>query len=141
VDNQSVVKSVKLKPKDMKLLSRLIVVLITNIIGLFLAAYFVKGFYINPDVITYIKLGVVFSALNIFIRPVLKLVFTPILLITFGLGIIVVNAIILYLLYKIYPVGISIDMATSGLYPLVYATLVISAVHFIIGFASKRAYK
>lgn len=125
----------------MKLISRLIIILVTNIIGLFLAAYFVKGFYITPDIITYIKLGIVFSILNIFIRPILKLILTPILLITFGLGIIVVNAIVLYLLYKIYPVGINLDMVTSGLYPLVYATLIISAVHFIISFASKRAYK
>jgi putative membrane protein len=125
----------------MKLISRLIIVFITNIIGLFLAAYFVKGFSITPDIITYAKLGLVFSALNIFVRPILKLIFTPILLITFGLGIIVVNAIVLYLLYRIYPVGISIDMITSGLYPLVYATLIISAVHFVTSFASKRAFK
>ena len=141
VDNQNMLKSIKLKLKNMKLISRLVIILITNIIGLFLAAYFVKGFYITPDVMTYIKLGIVFSVLNIFIRPILKLILTPILLITFGLGIIVVNAIVLYILYKIYPVGISLDMTTSGLYPLVYATLIISAVHFIMSFASKRAYK
>ncbi len=127
--------------KNMKLISKLLLIFITNLVGLFLAAYFVKGFYINPDIINYLKLGVIFTALNIFIRPILRLVMTPIVILTLGLGIIVVNAIILYLLYKIYPSGLSIDMVTAGLYPLVYATLIVSAVHFVINFASKRAYK
>ncbi len=125
----------------MKLISKLLLIFITNLLGLFLAAYFVKGFYINPDVINYLKLGLIFTALNIFVRPILKLVMTPIVILTLGFGIIVVNAIILYILYRIYPYGISIDMTTAGLYPLVYATLIVSAVHFIINFASKRAYK
>lgn len=123
-----------------KLIARIIVVFITNVVGLALAAYFVKGFWISADPLTYLKVAAIFTALNILVRPILKLLFTPLVIITLGIGILVVNAIILYLLYRIYPLGVSIDM-TAGLYPLVYATLIISAVHFVIGFAAKRAYK
>lgn len=125
----------------MKLISRLIVIFIANAIGLFLAAYYVKGFWVSPSIITYVEVAGVFTLLNIFVRPILKLVLSPFLLITFGLGIVAVNALVLYILYRIYPTYIDLGMATSGLYPLVYATLIISVVHFIIGFAAKRAYK
>lgn len=125
----------------MKLISRIIIIFIANAIGLFLAAYFVKGFTVNLDPITYLKIAGVFTLLNIFVRPLLKLVMTPILILTLGLGIIAVNAIILYGLYKIFPADINLGIATSGLYPLIYATLIISVVHFVISFTAKRAYK
>jgi putative membrane protein len=122
-----------------KLVSKIIVIFIVNIISLALAAYFVEGFSISQDPLTYLKLAAIFSVLNLFLKPILKLILGPLLIITFGLGILVVNALLLYILYKIYPAGISIDMS-SGLYPLVYATLIISIAHFIIGFAIKKAY-
>ena len=122
-----------------KLVARIIVIFVINIVGLALAAYFVKGFSITQDPLTYLKVGAIFTVLNLFVRPILKLLLSPLVLITFGLGILVVNALVLYLLYRVYPIGISIDMS-AGLYPLVYATLIISAVHFIIGFVAKKAY-
>ena len=123
----------------MKLIARIVIIFIINVVGLALAAYFVKGFSISQDPLTYLKLAAVFTVLNLFVRPILKLLLSPLVLITFGLGVLVVNALVLYILYRVYPVGISIDMS-AGLYPLVYATLIISAVHFIIGFAAKKAY-
>lgn len=125
----------------MKLISRILIIFLANAIGLFVAAYFVKGFSVNMDSLTYLKIAGVFTLLNIFVRPILKLVMTPVLILTLGLGVIVVNAIILYGLYKIFPTDINLGIASSGLYPLVYATLIISAVHFLISFAAKRAYR
>lgn len=123
-----------------KLISRIIIIFVINLIGLALAAYFVNGFSLSSDPVTYLKVAAIFTVLNLFIRPILKLLLSPLVLITFGLGILVVNALVLYLLYRVYPIGVSIDMS-AGLYPLVYATLIISAVHFVIGFAVKRAYR
>ncbi len=122
-----------------KLIARIVIIFIINLIGLILAAYFVKGFSLSSDPVTYLKVAAIFTILNLFVRPILRLLLSPLVLITFGLGVLVVNAIVLYLLYRIYPIGVSIDMS-AGLYPLVYATLIISAVHFIIGFAAKKAY-
>jgi putative membrane protein len=122
-----------------KLIARIVIIFIINLIGLALAAHFVKGFSLSSDPVAYLKVAAIFTILNLFVRPILKLLLSPLILITFGIGIFVVNALVLYLLYRIYPLGVSIDMS-SGLYPLVYATLIISAVHFIIGFAAKKAY-
>jgi putative membrane protein len=122
-----------------KLISKIIMLFLINIIGLTLASYFVEGFSIVFDPLTYLKVAAIFTILNILVKPVLKLILGPLLIITFGLGILVVNALVLYILYKVYPIGVSIDMST-GLYPLIYATLIISAVHFTVGFVAKKAY-
>ena len=61
---------------------------------------------------------------------------TPIIILTFGLGIIAVNALIIYLL-DILMVNITI----TGLVPLVYGTLVISLINMAINFSAKKVYK
>jgi uncharacterized membrane protein YvlD (DUF360 family) len=59
----------------------------------------------------------------------------PIIIITLGLGIIIINAIILYLLDYFL-----VQITISGLYPLIYATLIISVINLVFHFSAKRAY-
>lgn len=46
----------------------------------------------------YIAGGIILGLLNVFVRPILKLLGFPFILLTFGLFILVINAIILWLL-------------------------------------------
>jgi putative membrane protein len=117
----------------MKLLSRLIISFISNLIALLTAGYFVKGFIIAPDIKNFIIVTAVFTLINVFLRPLIKAILSPIIILTLGLGIILVNALTLYLL-DIFLAQISIE----GLIPLFYATLIISAVNIVIHFAAKR---
>lgn len=117
----------------MSFLTRAIIILVSNAIALFTAAYFVDGFSIGPGWESYIKVAIILTAVNIFIRPLLKAIFSPIIFITLGLGVVVVNAIILYAVDYFSP-----DLMITGLYPLVYATLIISVVNAILSMISKK---
>jgi len=117
----------------MKLLSRLIISFISNLVALLAAVYFVKGFKIAPEIEGFLLVTAIFTLINIFIRPIIKMILSPIILLTFGLGIILVNALTLYLL-DISLTQINIEGLTS----LFYATLIISAVNILIHFAVKR---
>jgi putative membrane protein len=119
-----------------KLLARLIFTFFSNIIALKAASYFVKGFEIAPDLISLSLVAAIFTLLNIFIKPIFKLILSPIIILTFGLGILLVNAIVLYLLDFLLE-NITID----GVIPLIYATLIVSLVNFIVNFSAKRLYK
>ncbi|PIU98197.1 hypothetical protein COS61_02770 [Candidatus Wolfebacteria bacterium CG03_land_8_20_14_0_80_40_12] len=119
-----------------KLLSRLIFSFISNLVALFAAGHFVEGFIIGAGFPALFLAAGVLVLINIFIRPVLKLVFAPIIILTFGLGTFLVNALIIYLL-DIFLVDITI----TGLKPLFYATLIISFVNILINFSAKRVYK
>jgi putative membrane protein len=120
----------------LKFFSRLIFSFFSNFVALLAAGYFVKGFEITPDLINFSLVAGVFTLINVFIRPILKLILSPVIVLTFGLGVILVNALTLYLLDFFLA-----DIAISGLKPLFYATLIISLINILIGFSAKRVYK
>lgn len=117
----------------MKLISRLIISFLSNLAALLAAVYFVKGFEIAPEIESFLLVAAVFTLINVFIRPIIKMILSPIILLTLGLGIILVNAFTLYLL-DISLTQISIE----GLISLFYATLIVSAVNIVIHFTAKR---
>lgn len=73
--------------------------------------------------------GVVLSLINLAVRPFLRLIFSPLILLTMGLALIAVNMLVLYLLDYLLT-SITID----GLLPLLLGTLIISAVNVVLRF-------
>lgn len=120
----------------MHFLARLIFYFFSNLIALFAAVYFVKGFEIGPGFNNFLLVAAVLTLINVFFRPILKLILTPVIVLTFGLGIFLVNALMLYLLDKLL-----INITITGTVPLIYTTLIISLVNLIINFSAKRIYK
>lgn len=120
----------------MKFIFKLIFLLASNTLALLAADYFVEGFFIQPTWQSYLKVAAVFTILNLFLRPILKLVLSPLIFITLGLGVIIVNALILYGLDWLLN-----DITITGLYPLIYATLIIGVVNFFFHFSAKKAYQ
>lgn len=120
----------------MRFLARLILFFFSNLIALLAAFYFVEGFKIGPGFSDFLLVAGVFTLINVFIRPILKLILSPIIIITFGLGIFLVNVLTLYLLDFLL-----VNVSIAGLKPLVYATLIISLVNIVIGISAKKAYK
>jgi putative membrane protein len=120
----------------MKIIAKLLFSFVVNLIALWIAAHAVHGFSIIPTVYAYVMVTIVFTLIELIIRPILKLVLAPIIIITLGLGLIVIDAIALEVLA--HTVGQYVFIA--GLYPLVYATLIIGAVHVVLSLSSKYAY-
>ena len=66
----------------------------------------------------------------------------PLLVLTFGLFIIVINAVSLFLVpYLLQILGFGSPIAFAGYLPLILATIIISAVNLIVGFAARMGYK
>lgn len=117
----------------MKLITHPILIFLGNLLSLWAASYFVLGFVISKDTQNFLMIGLLFTLINFFIRPILKLILSPLIILTLGLGIIVVNAVVLYLL-DYFSKNVSIIDIPS----LVYATLIISAVNLISHFLIKH---
>src|SRR3989338_681853 len=79
----------------MRFLLRFLLRIILNAAALFAAGYLLAGFIIPPDIEYLFLGGLVLALISTFIRPVLKIVSFPFLLITFGLFHIVINIIVL----------------------------------------------
>ncbi|MFN2201395.1 MAG: phage holin family protein [Caldilineaceae bacterium] len=77
---------------------RILLRVIINMFGLWLAARFVPGIIIADDTFfTLLLLAVIFGLVNAFIRPIVALLSFPITLLTLGLFAFVINALMLML--------------------------------------------
>ena len=120
----------------MRFLSRIIFYFLVNLIALMASAQFVPGFSINSNIENLLILTGIFTFINLLIKPILKLVFSPFILLSLGLFSLVINAIILKLL-DIWSVNVTI----SGIQALVYSTLLITAVNLLLTFVARSSFK
>ena len=107
----------------MHLVQKFVVLFVANAIALYLATRFVDGVSIPLKLEGFAVVVAVLTLIYLFIRPFIKLVLTPIIILTLGLGIILVNALTLYLLDLILP-----SVTISGLWPLLLTTFIVSVV-------------
>lgn len=120
----------------MKFISRFLFSLFSNLLAFIIAKTYIVGFMVTGELRQLLIVVAVFTVINTFIRPILKLILGPIIILTFGLGILVVNALMLYLLDYF-----SKNVIIQGLEPLAYATLIISAVNLIVGISARKTYE
>jgi len=115
------------------LISKLLAVLFANALGLWLAGKFIVGveapidLTITENIIELLIASIALTAINLTLRPILKLILSPLIILTLGLGIILINASMLFLLdYLMTSVTIAVPL------PLLYTTLLMSAVNLIV---------
>lgn len=120
----------------MRFLSRIIFYFLVNLIAIIAAARFVPGFGMNSNIESLLILTGIFTFINLLIKPILKLVFSPFIFLSLGLFSLVINAIILKLL-DIWSVSVTI----SGIQALIYSTLLMTAVNLLLTFIAKSSFK
>jgi putative membrane protein len=118
----------------MRGLAKILVSLIANALGLVAAAYYVSGFHLATDSLPQLALvALIFMALNMFLKPILTLLFGPLILLTLGIGLFFINAAMLKLL-DLLSKNITIDTTWA----LLYATLIIGIINLIFHLAYRK---
>ena len=85
----------------------LIIKLLLNAIAVFVIAELLNGVYVD-NYVTSLIVAVVLSVLNVLVKPVLIILTLPVTILTLGLFLFVVNALIILLADKLI-VGFSVD--------------------------------
>lgn len=116
----------------MKFLKQFFAVFLLNAAALALMSY-IPGVVIESGIRGLALITLIFTALNIFIKPILKVILSPVIILTLGLGLLVVNAIILFVLDLLTE-----HLTIQGALPLILATLLISAANFVIHVVNKK---
>lgn len=114
---------------------RLIIRILANSLAIYLAAYFI------PDVTVsgsggwkiFLICGLVLSLINIIIKPILKLISLPLIIITLGFFSLVINILTIWLLTKFVP-----QLSIAGLVALILTTILVSIVNWIVSFLFKK---
>ncbi|MGB9681106.1 MAG: phage holin family protein [Minisyncoccia bacterium] len=91
----------------MKFLKRFILAVILNVIALFccekVLGYFGLGFYLDNDLKRVIIFAIILASVNFLVKPILKLLFLPLIWITLGLFSLVINIFVLKIANHLYP--------------------------------------
>ena len=76
--------------------------------------------------------ALVLGVLNAFVKPLLRLISLPFIILTLGFFLLVINALLLRLTAKLVP-GFHVD----GFWPAVWASLVVSLVSMFLGYSNR----
>ncbi len=103
-----------------------------NSIALYAAYYFVTGFIINGGIKEFLLAGILLGLLNKIVKPPIKLLTMPLIILTLGLFLVVINALMLWLVDYAFDFVI-IESVTA----LVWATIITAIVNAVINLFSK----
>lgn len=111
----------------MKLIIRFILQILANTIALAIAAFFVPQITFKGDLIDYLVVGVILAVANLIIKPILKIISAPLIFITLGLFMIIINTIILF--------GVDWfveELTITGFWGYFWGVIIISIINAII---------
>jgi len=116
----------------MGIIKKPVLMLLANGVGLYLATTFVPGITIPLDLKNFALVVVALTLINLLLRPIVKLLLMPVIILTLGLGSFIVNALMLYILDFLLPA-----VTIEGLVTLLIATLILSISNLVIRILGK----
>ena len=109
-----------------------IIYIISNSIALWLAQRFVSGFYVTGGLKYYIIAGTLLGVLNLIVRPILRLISLPLMILTLGMFNLIISALLIWLVAHFTGY-----IVISNIHALLLATLVFAVVNSISHLFSK----
>jgi putative membrane protein len=109
------------------MLRRLLYAWIVNVLAIWLATVFVSGITYSDDYWILIVAGLIFGLVNFFLKPIVKLLAIPVIIVTLGIALFFINLLMLYVTSWIVS-GFDIASFMSG----VWATVVITLVNWVL---------
>ncbi|MEK7608631.1 MAG: phage holin family protein [Patescibacteria group bacterium] len=117
-----------------KFIARILAAVAINVVGLILVSQFVAGFSITQNFREIAIIALALTLLNFFLKPLLKLILGPFIILSLGLGLIVVNALILKLL-DFFFVALTIQTVLA----LFEATIVFGVINLVFHIATRNS--
>lgn len=111
----------------MGILGKILVKIIANIAALWIAVAYVPGFIIAGGTTSFIIGGIVLAGANLIIRPILKFVTFPILVLTLGAFYIIIFIIVLLIADFLLP-----QLTVSGFQALLWGALIIGVINTLV---------
>jgi putative membrane protein len=118
-------------------MSKLLLRLIINAIALWAAVSLVPGLNYEGDWVTLLIIALIFGVVNALVRPLLILLTCPLIVVTLGLFVLVVNTIMLSMTIWISNDLLNQSFTTTGFWATFFGALVISIVSGLLSLLIK----
>jgi len=116
---------------------KFLVRILANALAIYLAAYFVLNFnfpiQLPQDWKILLLAGLLLAIFNTILKPLLKLISAPLIIITLGFFTFIINILILWLLTLVIP-----QITINGAWAYIWATLIISLTNWLVGIFIKK---
>lgn len=112
-------------------MTKFIIRLMINAVGLYAAVLIVPGIQLRGDWTGVLWLALIFGLLNALVRPLLKFLTCPLIILTLGLFTIIINTLMLMLTSKVGQ-ALGIGLSVDGFWTALLGSLVISIVSVIM---------
>lgn len=103
-----------------------------NAVALYAAVWLVSGIQVQSEsYLSFIWLALIFGLLNALLRPIIKLLTCPLIILTLGLGTLLINTLMFYLAGVIgtqFGVGFTVD----GFWPAFLGSIVVTIVSVVL---------
>lgn len=113
-------------------MERFLIRLAVNSVALYLAVNIVDGIHSQPNSwVSFVLLALIFGLVNALLKPILTIMSCPLIILTLGLGTLLINTLMFYLAGIIgtnFGVGFTVD----GFLPAFLGALVVSIVSFLL---------
>ncbi len=105
-----------------------------NALALFAAAWIVPGIVVEDGGgwLVYAAMAIILSLLNALVRPVLKLLTCPLILLTLGLFTLIVDAVTLLLASRIATDVFGVGFIIEGFWPAFWGAIIVSLVSVVL---------
>lgn len=110
---------------------RFLIRLVINAVALWAAVALVNGITFTGNWLSLLLVALVFGIVNAVVRPLLKLLTCPLVFLTLGLFIFVINALMLWLTSKL-SVSLGLGFHVAGFASAFWGALVVSIVSIIL---------
>ena len=105
---------------------------LSNIVALFVAAWIVPGVGYGDDFWVLFIAALIFTVVNMFVRPIVILLALPAVVLTLGLALVLINTFMLYLTDWIVP-----SFETGSFWSTLGAAIIVAIVNLIINLVLK----
>jgi putative membrane protein len=102
-----------------------------NIVAIYAAILIVPGIKLQSGLISVLWLALILGLINAFVRPLLKLLTCPLILLTLGLFTLLINTFLFWLTSQVGH-AFGIDMVITGFWPAFLGGLVVTVVSVVM---------
>jgi len=113
-------------------MTRFIFKVVLNTFTIFLVVYLVPGVNFQGDFLTLLLAGLILGLINTFLKPTLKALFFPLILLSLGLFAIVINTGLVWFLTKVIK-----DLTINGLWAYLESGLILSIMNVLTSWLIK----
>lgn len=124
-------------------MKKFIIQILINAVAFFAAITIMRGHGIEAQgnvLVDYLLLGLIFSIINAVLRPIVSLLGCPVIILTLGLGILLINTLLFYLTGLIGE-SLGVGFTVDGFVPAFLGALIVSVVGMVLNVALHREMK